>query len=51
MKTVELKNIVHLVAKKIWSSVNPVYKNMSQVHKITLEQITLRNLFEGNFAN
>ena len=35
-KTVEPKN---LVAKKVWSPVNPRYKNMTQVYKTTFKQI------------
>ena len=38
-KTVELKNFVRLVMKNIWSSFNPVWKNMLQVHKISYKQI------------
>ena len=38
-KADELKNIVLLVPKKIWGSVNPVCKIMSQVHRIMFKQI------------
>ena len=39
MNVVDLKNIVLLVTKKIWSSVNLECKIMSQVRKIMLKQI------------
>ena len=39
MNTVELKNVMLLVMKKIWSLVNPLCKNMSQVCRITFKQI------------
>ena len=38
-KTVELKIIVLLVMKNIWSPVNPLSIKMSQVHKITFKKI------------
>ena len=33
------RNVVLLVTKKIWKSINPVRKNMSQVYKIMFKQI------------
>ena len=39
MNVVDLKNIVLLVTKKIWSSVNLERKIMSQVRKIMFKQI------------
>ena len=39
MKTVELKNVVPLVMKNMWNSVNSLYKNMPQVCKIMFKEI------------
>ena len=38
-KTLELKNVMLLVMKNIWSSVKPVCKNLFQDRKITFKQI------------
>ena len=49
MNVVDLKNIVLLVTKKIWSSVNLECKIMSQVSKIMFKQI-VAVLFDWRFS-
>ena len=49
MNVVDLKNIVLLVTKKIWSSVNLECKIMSQVRKTMLKQI-VAVLFDWKFS-
>ena len=49
MNVVDLKNIVLLVTKKIWSSVNLECKIMSQVYKIMFKQI-VAVLFDWRFS-